>query len=196
MQTKEIIFGDKSTFAIRYVPGYIYKDNPDWIYAFLHFVLGGHVIGDIEESCAVEKSWLPSLELVKNNLIQNNYRHPEFANRTNDELFELVYKANQSESEFKSEYKHLPQLDSDVWSICCLRMDETTDAYLSALVEADNKLKFIWEGWRAPCPVDEINKRFSITVDKNFVIKTINECISYVVNDYKNYPKISSQADT
>ena len=190
MQTKEIIFGDKSTFAIRYVSGHIYKDNPNWLYAFLHFILGGHVIGDQEESCAVEKSWLPSLKLVKDNLIKNRLRHSEFKNRSDDELFELVYKANQSESEFKVQYKHLPQLDSEIWSHCCIRIDETTDAYLIALLEIDDQLKFIWEGWREPCPADEIGKQFSITADKKFVLKTIDECINYVENDFKNYPKI------
>ncbi len=195
MQTKEIIFGDKSTFAIRYVPGYVYKDHPDWLYAYLHFVLGGHVIGDQEESCAVEKSWLGSLKLVKDNLIKNRLRHPVFKNRSDDELFELVYKANQSDSEFKSQYKHLPQLDSEIWSNCCISMDETTDAYLIVLVDIDDKLKFIWEGWREPCSADEIGQQFSITVDKKFVLKAIDDCINYVENDFKNYPKINS-ADT
>lgn len=189
MQTKEIIFGDKLTFGIRYVSGYIYKDNPDWLYAYLHLVLGGHIIGDKEESCSTE-TWLWSLKTIKEHLLENRFQHPEFKNRSDIELFELINKANQFEEDFKPEYSYLPQLADSIWNICCFNMDETTDAYSKVLVEVDNKLKFIWEGWREPCPTDEIGKTFSITVDKDFVLKTVDECITYVENDYKNYPKI------
>ncbi|NHN24489.1 hypothetical protein FIA58_002270 [Flavobacterium jejuense] len=38
-------------------------------------------------------------------------------------------------------------------------------------------IKFIWEGWRSPCPVNKIGKLFSITVEKKFVIDTIEKCL-------------------
>jgi hypothetical protein len=189
MPTKEIIFGNQKNFAIRYVSGYKYRDNPNWLYAHLHLILDGHLIGDIEESCSAD-TWLWSLKVMKDNLIENRFQHPEFKDRTDSELFELIKKANQDEEDFKPEYDYLPQLESSTWDVCCFNMDETTDAYSLILIEIDNNLKFIWEGWREPCPEEEIGKRYSITVDKQFVLKTMNECISYVEDDYNNYPSI------
>ncbi len=53
---KEIYFGDKETFAIRYIPGYIIKDIKPYYYAYCHLVLGGQIIGDKDEVCYL-RSW-------------------------------------------------------------------------------------------------------------------------------------------
>jgi len=174
---KEIYFGDRSTFAIRYVPGYVYKNSGHY-YAFCHLVLGGQIIGDPEESCFLS-TWKNSLQRFKDQ-IQNDFHsiaHSEFSNRSDKELFELVWKANQLEEEYKQEYNYLPVLDNKVWSNCHISIDETTDAFLITMTELKGRIQFIWEGWREPCPIDRVVKLFSVTVDKNLVIETMESCL-------------------
>ncbi|KOY87815.1 hypothetical protein AD998_18240 [bacterium 336/3] len=185
----ETYIGDKNTFAIRYAPGYTYKDN-GYYYAFCHLVLGGQIIGDPEEPCFLS-SWKSSLKHIKDQ-IKNNFdsiSHTEFSNKTDEELFELVWKSNQLEEQHKDKYKHLPVLDNKVWVNCHISIDETTDAYLITIIELDGKIKFLWKGWREPCPADKIGKLFSVIVDRNFVIDTIESCLDKIEKEYLTYPK-------
>lgn len=186
---KEIIFGDTSGFAIRYVRGYIPEKHPDWIYGYLHFVLNGQVIGDRDEFCSTE-TWLWSLKLILKRMLMNpdEFKHPEFQDRKDEEIFELIWKANQSENEFEKDFLHLPKLENGLWSSCHISLDETTDAYLITLTEHEEKLKFIWKGWRQPCPPEEIGKLYSCEVSKQIFLDTCLECIAFVEADYKNYP--------
>lgn len=186
---EEIIFGDPSGFGIRYVRGYISKDHPDWIYGYLHLILNGHVIGSADEFCSTE-TWLWSLKLILKRMLgdSDEFKHPDFFGRKDEEIFELIWKANQFESEFKKDFLHLPKLENSVWSSCHISLDETTDAYLITLTEHEDKLKFIWQGWRQPCPEEEIGKLFSCTATKQHFIDTCFECITFVESDYKNYP--------
>jgi len=166
----EIYFGDKDTFAIRY-----FNNGKEY---FCHLVLGGQIIGDSEEPCYLS-SWTYSLERLKNRIKDNfnSITHQEFANRTNSEQFELIWKANQLEEDYKPEYVYLPILDNAVWVNCYISIDETTDAYLIAMVEENREIKFLWQGWREPCSEEKIGKLFSVTVDKDFVIKTMENCL-------------------
>ena len=184
---QEIYFGDKNTFAIRYRSDYKTGTNDNtWYYAFLHLQLNGQLIGDPDETCSVN-TWLHSIELFLKRIRDNNLVHSEFLNKTDDELFELIWKANQFEEDFNSKYSYLPQLDNSVWSKCSFGIDETTDAYLITTTEIENKIKFMWQGWRHPCPANLIDKLFSLTLDKEVVIKTLMDCIKYVSADLSNY---------
>jgi hypothetical protein len=162
-----MIFGDISNFAIRYVRGHIPKDQPDWIYGYLHLVLNGHIIGNIDEICSTE-TWLRSLKLILKRMLLNTdeFNHPEFHNRNDEEIFELIWKANQFEHEFNKDFLHLPKLENTVWSSCHISLDETTHAYLITLTEHEDKLKLIWKGWRQPCLQEEIGKLYSCSVSK------------------------------
>ncbi|MDL5045913.1 hypothetical protein QQ054_07690 [Oscillatoria amoena NRMC-F 0135] len=73
-------------------------------------------------------TWLQSISMLLTRVKNNELNHNEFLNKKDDELFELIWKANQEKKEFKPEYTYLPQLDSLVWSNCHLSIDETTDA--------------------------------------------------------------------
>ena len=186
--TKEIYIGDKNSFAIRYVPGYTYRDSGHY-YAFCHLVLGGQIIGNPAESCSLN-SWKYSLKLLKDR-IKNDFEsiaHLEFSNKSDRELFELIWKANQLEEEYKDEYKYLPVLDNQVWSSCHISIDETTDAYLITMTETEGKIKFLWEGWREPCPEDKIGKLFEVTVDRNIVIEAMENCLDKIEREYQKYP--------
>jgi hypothetical protein len=189
MKTQNVTyFGDKNTFAIRYVPGYTNKDSGHY-YAFCHLVLGGQIIGNPDESCFLS-SWKYSLQLLKDQIKNDFYSiaHSEFSNRSDKELFELVWKANQLEEEYKPEYKYLPVLDSKVWSNCHISIDETTDAFFISMTELTGRIKFIWEGWREPCPAYRIGKMFSITVDRNLVIEAMESCLEKIEKEYLQYP--------
>ncbi|MEI9920915.1 MAG: hypothetical protein WDO14_19285 [Bacteroidota bacterium] len=128
--TEENYIGDKNTFAIRHVSGYSIKDTRHF-YSYCHLVLGGQIIGNKEESCYLS-SWKATLENRKEDIKNRTTAilHPEFENRSDEELFELIWKANQSEEDYKPEFSHLPVLNSKVWASCHLSIGETTDAYL------------------------------------------------------------------
>jgi hypothetical protein len=185
----ETYIGDKNTFAIRYVSGYTDKDKKNF-YAYCHLVLGGQIIGEPNESCFLN-SWKDSLEGLKD-IISNSFdslSHPEFRNRSDKELFELIWKANQLEDEYKIEYMHLPVLDNKIWHNCHLSIDETTDAFLITVTEQNGEIKFLWKGWREPCPPDRLNKLYSLTVDRNFVIDTMEKCLKKIEEEYLNFPR-------
>jgi hypothetical protein len=124
-------------------------------------MLGGQIIGDKDESCYLS-SWKYAVENLKDELKNRTYAifHPEFENRNNEELFELIWKANQLEEAYKSEYSHLPILDNKVWATCHFSIDETTDAFLITMTADGDSIKILWEGWREPCPADRIGKLF------------------------------------
>lgn len=184
----ETYIGDKNTFAIRYQPSYVHTGSENY-YVFCHLVLSGQIIGDVDEVCYLN-SWKSSLEYLKDRIKYDfsSIGHTEFLNRSDREVFELIWKANQLEEEFKEEYNYLPVLNNEVWSNCRISIDETTDAYLLAMTEADGKIKFLWEGWGEPCPADRIGKLFSITLDKDFVAETMESCLATIESDYLSYP--------
>lgn len=61
----------------------------------------------------------------------------EFLGRTDDEVFELVWKANGANN---LEYEHLSVLEESVWLSCCVSIDETIDAWLITMTEIKEKL--------------------------------------------------------
>lgn len=185
---QETYFGDKNTFAVRYIPGYTYEKGSHY-YAYCHLVLGGQIIGDPDESCYLG-SWKHSLRLLKDR-IKNNFSsisNTEFQNKNDREIFELIWKANQMEEDYKNEFAHLPVLNNKVWSNCSISLGETTDAYLITMTEDNGRIKFIWEGCRQPCTADKIGKLFSITVDRELVVKAIETCLDKIENEYLSYP--------
>lgn len=185
-------FGDKNGFAIRYIPEkkYITLEGHEWLYAYLHLSINGQLIGDPTESC-VALTWLNGLAGFLQRIKNGENKHAEFVNRSDEEIFELIWKSNQLEEDFDPQFTHLPQLDSSVWH-CHLSLDETIDAYLITVTEQGDKLKFICKGWRRPCPKELIGKLFSATFEKDEVIKTLEECIQFVNSDFKNYEMVKA----
>lgn len=185
----EIYFGDNKRFGIRYLRGHKYiSNNHTWIYCDLHLILGGRVIAD-KYGQSVAGVWIGGIERIRYKIdsIPNYLEHGDFKDRSDPEIFELVWKSNQLESHFNPVFSDLPQLDNSVWKNCSVHLDDSTDQYLIAMIGIGDKIKFMWKGLQDPCPIDEIGQLFTVTVDKEFVKKTISECIDYVVNDYKNY---------
>lgn len=185
--TQEIYFGDINSFAVRYVSGYkVVSKSTTWYYAHLHLSLNRQIIGDIEEPCSV-LMWLKSINLLLQRVKNNVLTHKDFLNKRDDELFELIWKANQFEEEFNPAYSYLPQLNNSVWNNCHLSIDETTDAYLITTTQIGETIKILWQGWREPCPNDLIDKMFSLTIHKEELIRTLNECYETVMTDLINY---------
>lgn len=184
----EKYFGDRKIFAIRYIPGYSCESKKHY-YAHCHLVLGGQIIGDKEEICYLN-TWRYKIEILKER-IKNNFNaliQEEFKNKADEELFELICKANQEVDEYKVEFAHLPVLHSKVWSDCHISIDETTDAFLITMTEIDGKIKFLWKGLREPCPIEKIGKLYSVIADRQFVIETMEECLQTLDKEYLTYP--------
>jgi putative acetyltransferase len=186
-------FGNPETFAIRYAPSLDYRgidenDNKFANFACCHFVLGGQIIGDKNEACYL-KSWLYRLEYIKNNFKNcfDYFSHEEFESRSDEEIFALVWKAN---GDNNPDYDYLPVLDSYIWKFCHISIDETTDAYLITATADKDNIKFIWQGWREPCPEEYISKLFSTTVNRQFIIESLENCLSYIKSAYIYYFEI------
>lgn len=183
----ERIFGNKTGFGIRYVSGWKSNDGK-YYFGKLHLLLNGQIIGDKNETCLMG-SWISSMEhnlsLIENN--SKRFYHPEFDKRTDEEIFELIYKSNQMPNEFNKDFIDLPVLPNEIWQYCNMGIDETIDAYLITMICKNHVMKFIWKGWREPCPEEQINKLLSISIDKAQVSNVINECLKYLKNDIKTY---------
>ena len=184
----EIYFGDINTFAIRYVPGYS-TDNGQHYFAYCHLVLGGQIIGEKDEVCLLN-SWKLGLEELKIRIASNlnSLKNIEFNNRSDNELFELLIKANQLTEEFKPEFSYLPVLEHATWINCHVSIDETMDAFEIFMIESNSAIKFLWKGWREPAALDKIGQLFSITADNNFVVQTIESCLNKIESDYWDSP--------
>lgn len=181
----ERYFGNKDGFAIRYKP--FYREGIlDSKYAYCHFVLKGQVIGELKECCYIS-TWMASAfcELEKFGAIPSVFYSPEFENRTDVEIFELLIKANQLEEEYKPEFYYLPVVDGMLWDNCILWIDETIDAYLIYKIEMQGKIRFIWQAWREPSSQQEIGKIYSVEVDKHDVITTLRSALNFLKQEYQ-----------
>jgi hypothetical protein len=177
-------FGDNEIFAIRYRP-YERLLNDDAI-AYCHFVLGGHLIGEIEEPCLLG-TWTMFVKDLLNHVEINrgNLSNQLFTGLTDREIFELIYKSNQLEEDFDPAFDYLAtQPSEELWSMHHITLDETIDAYRIVLIEDGENLKFIWECWRDPCPSNEIGQLYSVTVGHSLFISTVDSCLSFLRTAY------------
>lgn len=183
----EKVFGSKSTFGIRYVPGWKSEDGRHY-FGKLHLILADQLIGDESETCLIG-TWMYYMKRTLNLIIQDidKLYHEEFKNRTDEEIFELIYKSNQCHEEYDPVFHYLPVITNDIWVSCNINIDETIDAYKLVMIKNHEQIKFIWKGWRKPCQSHRINKLFSITAERKLVIKSISECLEFVKNDLKEY---------
>lgn len=182
------LFGDKKTFAISYRP--YERELTDHTFAYCHIILGGHFIGSEDETCLLT-TWTLFLEdfLIHIKSNKGNLSNPLFTGLSEREIFELIFKSNQVDENFDPAFAYLPaQPTNDLWARHSVRLDETTDAYLIVVIEAEGKLKFIWKGWRDPCPHDEIGKLFSVYVDHEYFASTVNACLNFLKTKYPTFP--------
>ena len=140
----EIIFGNTTDFGIRYVPGWNLEEDRLPI-GNLHLILGGQLIGDNDESCLIG-TWMYRMERILS-VLENDVDklfHSEFENRSDEEIFELIFKSNQLPEEFHPDFLHLPTLPPKVWQYCYVGLDETSDAYLIGMICKSDEMKFLW----------------------------------------------------
>lgn len=182
------LFGDKITFAISYRP--YDRELTDHAFAYCHIILGGHFIGSKDESCLLG-TWSLFIEDLLNHIETNkgNLSNSLFSGLTDREIFELIFKSNQIDKDFDPAFADLPaQPTNELWVKHCVRLDETIDAYLIVVIEVGEKLKFIWKGWRDPCPQEEIGKLFSVIVDHESFVSTVNACLNFLKTNYPTFP--------
>ena len=189
-----IFFGDKETFGIRYIPGFKLKNSHGsyHFYVYLHLVLGGQIIGNPEEECFLSGPWLSEMNRLQDNL---HYRFDylydkEFEGRSDEEIFEMIWKVNTLECDYDPKYLYLPKLDQVIWDICTFNLDETTDAWSLAVIKHnDHQLKFMWRKWNEHAlPKEASTDFFSIIIDKDFARDTINQCLQEVQMHWIYYP--------
>ena len=127
--------------------------------------INGQILGNIEEPSYLS-TWKSAVHRLQEK-IKNDFDllwHSEFENRNDIEIFELIWKANQQEEDYNPQFIYLPALENEIWSNCHIAIDETIDAFLIAIIkQQNNKIKFLWQGWREPCPEDKIDKLYSIS---------------------------------
>lgn len=139
------------------------------------------MIGDTNEPCFLA-GWYHSLQSLKKRIeiIANEPLENSFKRYSEREILELIIKSNQLEDDFDEKYKNLPKLDKSLWEKYYCSIDETMDAYKIVIIKEADKLKFIWEGWRSPCPDHELGKLHSVMVDAHQVGTTINEALTFL----------------
>lgn len=178
-------FGNRSTFGIRYIPGWATKIESK-AYANLNLFLGGEFIGNPKEV-----AYVPIWHNYLGNLLKNLNEFSEKLNwsvvqqMSTEKQFNTLIKSNQLTDEFDPKYFDLPILDSNYWICSKLVLDETIDDYLIFVVPYKEDLKFIW--------TNETNEEQikSITVNRNFVFSIIEECLETV--DNHQYYKLNRQ---
>ena len=109
--------------------------------------------------------------------------YPTVAEAICHEIFELLIKANQLEEEYDPQFLYLPVLKPEVWIDCCVRLDETIDAFIIFVIESEGEVKFLWQDWREPAQVLTLGKIFSVKIERSFVIKTIDTCLQKLEAD-------------
>ncbi|WP_298396344.1 hypothetical protein [Flavobacterium sp.] len=152
----EKYYGKKKEFAIRYL-----KNNENSKIATCHLMLADKIIGDINETCYLG-TWKNSIEILKTEIENGNFKidkYKVFKDKTDVEIFDLIWDDSQ-------DYRTLQ-----------VTIDETIDAYLISLIEKDGMLKFLWKGWREPCPENQIGKLYTLEVETESVIKTIENTL-------------------
>jgi hypothetical protein len=177
-----ILFGDQKTFAISYKPDERQHDvQGNFAFPYCHLVFQNQFIGFEDEKCYLGV-WAPSLYNLRNQIILKRgcLREPEFEGLSDIELFELIEKCNQSESEFKREYRYLPQLQADVWCKYRLDMDHTIDGFDVLILEAQEQLQFLW---RNNVIGGELG---TLRIPHAQFMKTVNECLEFLVAKYPN----------
>ena len=152
----EKYYGEKKEFAIRYL-----KNIENSNFAFCHLILADKIIGDINETCYLG-TWKNSIETLKTEIENGNFKidkYNVFKDKTDVEKFDLIWDDRQD------------------YRILQVNIDETIDAYLVSLIEKDGILKFLWKGWREPCPENQIGKLNTVEVETENVIKTIESTL-------------------
>ena len=155
-------------------------------FASLHLILKGQVIGDPHEECYIG-TWGDSLKRIKER-IELNFdliSNPEFTHKSDREIFELINKSNQLEEDFTEEFKQLNKLDESVFTYCSISIDETTDAYSIRMSGHEDQLKIFWCGWRDPCPIEHIDKLYSVSIPRESVLEVMDKCLSVIALDQK-----------
>lgn len=180
-----VIFGDPDDFAIRYVPGY---RSGEWSYAWLHLVIRGEVIGDPSEECVVS-TWLSSIAKALERVEDAAARlsHPAFAGFRDDELFAMVWKANGA---MDPAYSYLPTLPGSVYADCSLSIDETTDAWSIAVVHVHGQFRFLWKGWRPPCPDASLGLLKAHGTSTAVVARVMGSALEHVRNSAATFPSV------
>jgi len=174
------IFGDSAQFGIRYEP---YENREgSTVPCCCHLILGNKLIGEKEESCYLP-TWWSGLMQIREQIedIINGPPEEIFTDYNDREIFELIFKSNHLEDEYKEEYRYLPeQSNNRLWVKHHVSIDETTDAYLIVMIKEEDKLKVIWQGWRNPCPENEIGKLNTVVLDSSIVLKTIDDVVEFL----------------
>jgi hypothetical protein len=181
---KEHIFGN-TDFGIRYQPNTKLIDHNREL-AQLHLIIDNQIIGDPEEVCLVA-TWIASMEGNLHTIENHSEKlyHPEFENRTEQEIFELIYKSNQLEEEYKVEFEYLPVLPETIWQHCNFTIDETIDAYQIAMICKDEHITFIWKNLEEASFKTKNHQLHSKSIEKSQLIATIKNCLVHLKKDFK-----------
>jgi hypothetical protein len=174
-----IIFGDSSTFGISYRP-----DNKavkgNYAFSYCHFIFKKELIGLKRENCFLGTWAISLLDTKKKILLKEGcLTEPEFSGLSEIEIFEILLKANQSEEDFKENYKYLPKLEEDVWYKYRVDMDETIDRYTIFVIENENMLKFLWRNH-----VNKNSKLGIMTTTHEQFYNTVDLCLSFLTKEY------------
>jgi hypothetical protein len=154
--------------------------------AICHLIIANNLIGQPDEECYLP-TWIFSLSDRRNRIVDT--RHllfpKEFEGLTDREIFEIILKANQLEEEFHPDFLYLSQLDNEIWSRHSFTLDETVDGYLIYFYVKGNQIRFLIEDETESLESDYRSYKFIFhSVDFDFFIKTIDQAIEFLMQQY------------
>jgi hypothetical protein len=137
-----LFFGNQE-FGIQY--RFDENGDPDKL-MYCHLVIGNNLMGHPDEVCYLP-TWYSAMRRNRVRIAQNKdlLNPTEFGNFSEREIFEMILKTNQLESEFLPDFLYLPHLSIDGYRNHMLHIDETIDRYLICYFIKSENLTFLIE---------------------------------------------------
>ena len=182
-----IHIGNRSTFSIRYVPGWATTTEKN-SYAYLNISLGGQIIGNPNEAVFVP-TWTRSLKEIPNQIQKSmTVLDWEFIKELSTiEQFEILNKSNQLVQEYSIQYQHLRVLDHSYWVNARLQFDETIDNYSIFMIPYNENIKFIWKN------ISDKKNNIKSIVDSKQNIKSTVVNFQQTIDKYLYYKRGNTQ---
>jgi len=157
------VFGDPTGFAIHCVTSE--ESTPDLAYC-CHWILNNNLVGDAQEPCYLP-TWTAALVNFKRWQLPKIIASPFAVNVAT------------ASSIFTTPCERWDEATRATWETHRINLDETQDAWQLMAYFKQEHIVFVGQGWRAPCPVQDIGRTFTVTASYASVLQTINECLRH-----------------
>ena len=179
-------FGKKQEFSIRHRRISNLESSNDEKMAFCHLVVGGMLLGDVNEECYLP-TWISKIIGIRRRIenTKDQLFPIEFHEMNDREIFESILKSNQLTEEFNIDFSYLPQLDLGIWNRHNFSIDETIDKYQICFYVKEECLTFLINKRVGYSNTDSKNDLFvSVNLQVDRFLKTVDEATDFLRISY------------